>query len=333
MTKNAARSVWPGYGRLVVGAVAVAAVFSVPLVAGEYVRFVLLMVLINVIATTGVNLSMGYCGLVSVGHAGFVAIGAYVTTLLMVQWNVPFPVSLAAGTVAAGIAGVVIGLPALRLSPLYIAMVTFGFGQAVNYVALNWIELTGGPNGMAVPPPTLFDDILSNGAIYAMTAGFCLLTLWVAWNIARSRLGRAFIAIRESEIAAQSMGVKVATYKTIAFGIGALFGGLAGGLYAFASGYVNPDAFVFLVSIMYVTMCVAGGLGTVLGPVIGGILLTLLPELLRPLAEYKEVLSGIVLLAFLVLMPRGLGPLIGAAIGRMTERLARPAQPREPDTA
>ena len=308
----------------------VAAIGAVPFIGGEYPRFVVLLVLINVIVATGVNLSMGYCGLVSVGHAGFVAIGAYVTALLMVHWDTSFLIAIPAGSLAAALAGILIGVPALRLSPLYIAMVTFGFGQAVNYVALNWIELTGGPNGMAVPPASLLGEALSSHSIYFITAVCCLLSLWVARNIAASRLGRAFIAIRESEIAAQSMGVPVARYKTIAFGIGALYGGLAGGLYALVAEYVNPDAFVFLISVLYVTMCVAGGLGTFLGPIVGAAMLTVLPELLRPLAEYKEVLSGIILLTFLVLIPQGLVPLIARWVILLRKRL-RISLKRQPE--
>jgi len=302
-------------------------VCAIPFLAGSYVQFVCLLALINIIVTTGVNISMGYCGLVSVGHAGFVAIGAYVTTLLMTYSSLSFAPAMLCGIVAAGIAGVVIGLPALRLSPLYIAMVTFGFGQAVNLILLNWIEVTGGPNGMAVPVPTFFGNDLSNTGIFLMTAVACFGSLWVAFNISRSRLGRAFIAIRESEIAAQSMGVPIALYKTVAFAVSAMFGGLAGSLYALGSGYVNPDAFIFLISIMYVTMCVAGGLGTIAGPVVGAIILTILPELLRPFAEYKEFLSGLILLGFLVLMPRGLVPLLTSWKSRLMPKLARQPAP------
>lgn len=300
-------------GKTIATLAAMAAVCAVPFIVGDYARFVVLLVLINIIAATGANVSMGYCGLVSVGHAGFVAIGAYITTLLMVHWDLHFLAALAMGTLAAGAAGVVIGLPALRLSPLYIAMVTFGFGQAVNLIALNWVEVTGGPNGIPVPPATLRGEPLPMNAVYLMTAAFCFAALYVTHNIVRSRLGRAFVAIRDSEIAGQSMGISISRYKTIAFGIGALFGGLSGGLYALAAEYVNPDAFVFTVSITYVTMCVVGGLGTLAGPVVGASLLTLLPELLRPFAEYKEFLSGLVLLTFLVLMPRGLVPLMAHA--------------------
>ena len=305
---------------IAIGILAALLLFAVPYGMGEYARFVILLVAINVIVTTGVNIAMGYCGLVSVGHAGFVAIGAYVAGFVINQWNADALVAIAAGSIAASIAGIFIGLPALRLNPLYIAMVTFGFGQAINYIARNWIEVTGGPNGMAVTPAELFRMPLSSISTYILTISFCLLSLWVARNIGTMRLGRAFIAIRESEIAAQSMGVPVARYKTIAFGISAFYGGLAGALYALVAEYVNPDAFGFLVSVLYVTMSVVGGLGTFLGPIVGASLLTLLPEVLRPLAEYKEVISGLVLLFCLVLMPQGLVPLVKGWIESLSKR-------------
>jgi branched-chain amino acid transport system permease protein len=150
--------------------------------------------------------------------------------------------------------------------------------------------------------------------------------LWLSWNIRRTRMGRAFMAVRESTIAAQSAGVPVARYKTVAFGISSLYGGLAGGLYAAVSGFINPDAFTFGVSISYVTMNVVGGLGTLSGPLIGALLLTLLTEMLRPFAEYKEFLTGIVLLLFLVLMSSGLMGLGQRLIGLLRQMGTRAPQ-------
>jgi branched-chain amino acid transport system permease protein len=273
---------------------------------GNFARFVVEMMLINAIATIGVNIGMGYCGLVSIGHAGFAAIGAYVATLAMLHWEIPYLVALPAGAAVAALTGIAIGIPALRLSPLYIAMVTFGFGQTVNYLVVNWIEITRGPNGIAVPEITWFGVAASSDSLFFLVATLFAVLFWLSWNIRRTRLGRAFMAVRGSTIAAQSMGIAVAHYKTIAFALSAFYGGIAGGLYAAVSGFINPEAFTFGVSISYVTMCVVGGLGTLVGPVVGAVLLTALPEVLRPLAEYKEVLSGIILLAFLVLMPSGL---------------------------
>jgi branched-chain amino acid transport system permease protein len=297
--------------RGIVGAAIVLLTLSPLLSGSDYLRFVAVLILINAIAATGVNLSMGYCGLVSVGHAGFLAIGAYIAAFVVNHVSSNAVLAIFAGAVASGLVGVVIGLPTLRLNPLYIAMVTFGFGQATNLIAVNWIDVTGGPNGLSVDTPTILGFEASNTTLYLIAVVLFLGSLWVAYSTGQSRLGRAFLAIKESEIAAKSMGIAVERYKMIAFAIGSIMGGLAGGLYAVVSGYVNPDAFVFQISVLLVTMCVAGGVGRLSGPIIGAAILTILPELLRPFAEYKELFSGFILLGFLILMPRGLASLIG----------------------
>jgi branched-chain amino acid transport system permease protein len=289
---------------------AVAIAFIVVLVWGrDYTRFIAVLMMINAIAAMGVNIAMGFAGLVSIGHAGFGAISAYATTLMMVHWGMPYLIALPAGALLSVAVGVIIGLPALRLSPLYIAMVTFGFGQAVQYLAVNWIDLTRGPNGIAVPPIEFLGFEATSEALMLVSGAICAALFWLSWNIRRTRMGRALMAIRESPIAAQSVGISLSRYKTIAFGLSAFYGGVAGGLYAAASGFVNPDAFTFGVSMSYVAMNVVGGIGSLIGPLIGAFILTLLPELLRSFAEYKEVLTGMILLAFLVLMPHGLAGL------------------------
>ncbi len=306
----------PGRRAAAAAAAAVVAVAFTATMAwgGDYIRFVAVMMMINAIAAMGVNIAMGFAGLVSIGHAGFGAISAYATTLMMMHWGAPYLVALPAGALLSVIVGVLIGIPALRLSPLYIAMVTFGFGQAVQYLAINWIDLTRGPNGITVPPIDFF-GIDATSEVLMLAAGLIAAALfWLSWGIRRTRMGRAFMAIRESPLAAQSVGISLSRYKTIAFAISAFYGGIAGGLYAAASGFVNPDAFTFGVSMSYVAMNVIGGIGSLVGPLIGACILTLLPEFLRSFAEYKEVLTGIVLLAFLVLMPAGL---VGLNLGRL----------------
>jgi ABC-type branched-subunit amino acid transport system permease subunit len=293
----------------------------VPAMLPQYPRFVVSLALVNAIAAMGVNLSMGYAGQVSVGHAGFAAIGAYATAILMGRVGLSFWMTLPLGAALAGLMGFLIGLPALRLNPLYIAMVTFGFGQVVGYISLNWIELTNGPNGLTLPPITVGGYAFLPHTFYWVIATAFVALAWVARNIARSRLGRCFVALRESELAAQAMGVHLAKYKTIAFALGAAYGGVSGSLYAGLSEFVNPDAFVFLVSILYLTMNVVGGMGTLAGPILGAVVFTVLPELLRPLAEYKEFASGGLLLVFLVFMPRGLVGIASAALRRLTVRV------------
>lgn len=281
-----------------------------PFILGSYASFVVALVLINSIATIGVNISMGYAGLVSVGQAGFAGIGAYTTTLLMQHLNVNYFLALPAGAFTAAAFGLVIAVPALRLSSLYIAMVTFGFGQAVNLVLLNWVEVTRGPNGMAVPLISLGGVDLSPLGMHLFLVVTFACCMWIAWNLLSSRLGRALLTIRGNETVAESMGIPVARYKSAAFGLGAFYGGLAGGLYAGVAEFINPDAFTFGASINYLTMCVAGGLGTFAGPIVGAAVLTVLPELLRSVAEYKEFTFGVILLGVLVIMPEGIVPIV-----------------------
>ena len=297
----------------------------IPLMLPRYPRFVLSLSLVNAIAAMGVNLSMGYAGQVSVGHAGFAAIGAYSTAILMGRAGASFWLTLPIGAALAGFLGFVIGLPALRLNPLYIAMVTFGFGQVISYVSLNWLELTNGPNGLAVPPVTLGEYAFSPHSFYYVIAAIFLFLLWVSRNLVGSRVGRCFIALRESELAAQAMGVDLARYKTIAFAVGALYGGMSGSLYAGLAEFVNPDAFMFQVSILYLTMNVVGGMGTRAGPILGALVFTVMPEVLRPFAEYKEFLSGGLLLIFLVFLPQGIAGMAGGALADIPSLLRRRA--------
>lgn len=298
-----------------------------PLLLPPYPRFVMSLTLVNGIAAMGVNLSMGYAGQVSIGHAGFAAIGAYSTALLMGRLGLSFWATLLVGGVLAGLLGFLIGLPALRLNPLYIAMVTFGFGQVINYLSLNWISLTNGPNGLAVPPISVGSYAFSPHSFYYVIAAAFLLLFWVSQNLVLSRLGRGFIAIRESELAAEAMGIHLAKYKTIAFAVGALYGGISGSLYAGLAEFVNPDAFVFLVSILYLTMNVVGGMGTLTGPILGAAIFTVIPELLRPFAEYKEFLAGGFLLAFLIFLPQGIVGTAAGAAPRLSAFLKRYAAP------
>ena len=296
-----------------------------PAVLAEYPRFVVSLTLVNAIVAMGVNLSMGYAGQVSVGHAGFAAIGAYTTAILMGKLDASFWATLPVGGAVAILCGILIGLPALKLTHLYIAMVTFGFGQVVNLISLNWVELTNGPNGLPVPPISLGGYVFSPDRFYYVIAAFFLVLFWIAGNLVRSRMGRGFLAIRDSEVAAEAMGVNLAKYKTIAFAVGAFYGGISGALYAGLSNYVNPDAFIFPVSVLYLTMNVVGGMGTLAGPLVGALIFTVMPEALRGFAEYKEFLSGGLLLLFLVFFPEGLVGMLDRAAEKLLRRSGRSA--------
>jgi ABC-type branched-subunit amino acid transport system permease subunit len=306
---------------------AIVVLAGLPHVLPVYHQFVASLTLVNAVAAMGVNLSMGYGGQVSIGHAGFVAIGAYTAAVLMTKLGVTYWLTLPLGGALAALAGFLIGLPALRLSHLYIGMVTFGFGQAIGFVALNWVALTNGPNGIAVPPVMVGSFMFTPDTFYYVIAAVFLALFWIGRNLVTSRIGRSFLALRESETAAEAMGVNLVRYKTMAFAVGAAYGGVAGSLYAGLSQFVNPDAFVFLVSVLYLTMNVVGGMGTLAGPVLGAVIFTVMPELLRAFAEYKEFLSGALLLGLMVFFPRGLVGILGPAWMRLARRFSRRAPP------
>ena len=286
---------------LVLGACA-----SAPLFLSNYPLFVLSLAIVNTIAVLGLNLVMGYAGQISLGQAGFAAIGAYATALLVVNLDLSYWLAVPFGAVLAAVSGYILGLPALRLGPLYVSMVTFGFGLIVVIIVQNWYELANGPNGMVVPPPFFFGRELFPREFHVAIVAIAAVLFLLARNIVDSKHGRAFIAIRESELAARGMGVNLAHYKTTAFALGAFYAGISGGLFAGLAQFINPDAFVFPVSILYVTMAILGGINTLTGAAIGGAMLTALPELLRGAAEYKDFLTGFLLLLLLIFLPNGI---------------------------
>jgi len=304
------------------GALVTISCASAPLFLPNYPLFVLSLAVVNIIAVLGINLVMGYAGQISLGQAGFAAIGAYTVALLVVNFEVSFWLALLAGAILAAAFGYLLGLPSLRLGPLYVSMVTFGFGLIVVIVLQNWYELANGPNGMVVPAPTIAGYELFPREFHFVIVIAAAALFLLARNIVDSKHGRAFIAIRESELAARGMGINLAHYKTTAFALGAFYAGVSGGLFAGLAQFVNPDAFIFPVSILYVTMAILGGINTLLGAAVGGAMLTVLPELLRGTAEYKDFLTGFLLLLLLIFLPKGL-------VGLFRAR-SKPAAPDKP---
>jgi branched-chain amino acid transport system permease protein len=289
------------------GAAALAvALAGAPLYLPSYPLFVLSLGLVYAVAVLGVNLVMGYAGLVSLGHAGFAAVGAYVAAIAMAELGLSFWIALPLSGLAAAACGVVLGLPSLRLGPLHVAMVTFGFGWVIVLVAQNWLDVTNGPNGLAVAPPRAFGIDLYAPDFHVAVVAITLALFILARNLVASVHGRALMAIRESEMAAQAMGVDLAFYKTLAFALGALYAGLSGALFAGLSHFVNPDAFHFGVSILYVTVAILGGMGYLAGSAIGGVLMAAMPEVLRGTGEFKDLLTGSLLLLLLIFLPHGL---------------------------
>ncbi len=252
------------------------ALIALPLLAGSYLVYTVNLIAINVIVTLGLNLLVGYTGQISLGHAGFFAIGAYGTLAMVAKLGVPFELALPlSGLIAAGF-GFLLGLPALRLEGPYLAIATLGFGLTVTQI-LGRIEYFGGHMGMQAPPLSVLGfTIASDAARYAVIMPLAVILTWAMRNLTRTKVGRAFVAVRDSDIAAECIGVNLTYYKTLAFAISAFFTGVGGGLMAFVLGFVNPHTFNIMVSILFLAMVVVGGLGSILGSVMGAILITFL---------------------------------------------------------
>jgi branched-chain amino acid transport system permease protein len=262
-----------------------ASLTAFPFLAGSYHIYTVNLMAINVIVALGLNLLVGYTGQISLGHAGFFAIGAYATLALMQHLGLPFIVALPlAGFISAGF-GFLLGLPALRLEGPYLAIATLGFGLTITQI-LGRLHFLGGHMGLQSPPLSIFGlGITSDAGRYAVIMPICVLLAWGLRNLGKTRVGRAFVAIRDSDIAAECIGVNLTYYKTLAFAISAFYTGIGGGLMAFVLGFISPQTFNIMVSIMFLAMVVVGGLGSVLGSVMGAVLITWLQQELARIGE------------------------------------------------
>ncbi len=237
------------------------------------------------------------CGMLSIANAGFMALGAYASALLTVNYGWPFPVVLAAGMAAPALMAFLIGKPTLRLSGVYLAMATLAFGEVVRIVLLNLDSITGGALGLnGIPQLTQWWHVA-----LALVAVLLLL-----WRLRVSRVGRAFEAIREDEVAAGLMGMNVDGYKMLAFVLGAAIAGLAGALNAHLTFFIGPGEYGFDRAVEILTMAILGGIGSLTGPVLGAVILTLLPELLRALQQFRLVINGAILVLIVLFLPRGI---------------------------
>ncbi|MBC8177014.1 MAG: branched-chain amino acid ABC transporter permease [Desulfobacteraceae bacterium] len=288
-----------------------------PLVLDDYITSQLSFICMYSIATVGLMLLTGYTGQISMGHAAFFGIGAY-TSAILTSKGVPFLLALPTAGLLAGFIGIFIGLPALRLSGLYLAIATMGFGFIVDEVLVRWESLTNGNMGMMVDPvsigPLTFETEVQ---FYYLTLVVLVLTILAAKNILRSPTGRAMIAIRDSEVAAQAMGISMAKYKTMAFAISAFFTGVAGSLYGHKLTFINPESFTILVSIEFLAMIIIGGLGSLHGAVYGAAFIIFLPQLIIMTKDYmpkyladqtglESALYGLMIMLFILFEPMGI---------------------------
>jgi branched-chain amino acid transport system permease protein len=280
---------------------------ALPALVPRYFVFLASLVLVNGIVAIGLNLLSGYTNQLSFGHAGFLAIGAYMGAILTTTVPLPVPVMLLVAGLATGAVGVALGLPCLRLEGLYLAMATLAFGFVVTEAILTLEPWTRGADGLRVGVARLGPwPFASDAAKYYLVLAVTALMATAAVNISRTRTGRAFLAIRESEVAAQASGVHVATWKTIAFGLSAFYTGVAGGLFALVVGFLSPDAFDVFLSVDFVVMIIVGGLGSVPGSLVGAAVVTLLNDGLASFQAYRPLIFGAILIASMLFMPGGI---------------------------
>jgi branched-chain amino acid transport system permease protein len=276
---------------------------------GNFYLRVAALVYINAIAVLGLNLLMGYTGLVSLGHAGFFGLGAYAVTLGPAVLGLPVWLSLLAGAALSALTAFVVGRPILRLRGYYLAVATLGLGLLIWMLFNNQSELTGGPNGMPVPRLVLFGWRASGPwAWYWISGATLVLGAFITANLINSPTGRAFRAIHDSEIASRVLGIDIARYKSLVFVLSAAYAAIAGSYFALFDGFVTPDTASFIRSIEFVVMAVLGGLGSIFGSIVGSAFLVILPQALTVFHDYEEIVLGLIMIVFVIVLPRGVVP-------------------------
>jgi branched-chain amino acid transport system permease protein len=274
------------------------------------------LVLISAIAVVGLNLLLGFAGQVSLGHAGFLGIGAYAVALLPARLGVPTLAALVLGAAFSGLLALAIGRPILRLKGHFLAVATLGFGILVAMVITNEAAITGGPDGMPVPRLELLGArIRTPETWYWIAGGSLLVAILLAQNLIASSTGRALRALHDSEIAAQSAGIDIARAKGIVFSISAIYASIAGSYLALLNGHITPDVASFLHSIELVTMVVLGGMGSLAGSLVGAAVLVILPQVLTVFHEYEHLLLGIFIILVMVYLREGIVPTLARLVG------------------
>jgi branched-chain amino acid transport system permease protein len=293
------------------GMLALAAVIAVlPLaLVNNYFYEVAILVGINAIVCVGLNLLIGYAGQISLGHAGFFALGAYGSAVLSANHGWPTWLAAIASTAAVAALAFVVGRPTLRLKGHYLAMATLGLGVIVSIVLSTEDRITGGPDGMTVPPLELFGWALQGERLwYWIVGGALLLTTWLALNLIDSPTGRALRALHGSEVAAETVGIDSARFKLQVFVLSAVIAAIAGAMAAHYSGFLTPAKASFMHSVELVIMVVFGGMASIFGAIVGAALLTMLPQVLTVLKDYEMMVFGAVLMATMVFLPQGIVP-------------------------
>ena len=301
---------------LATGAVLIA---TLPFWAGDqYQLHLAALIAVYWILIAGLNLVVGFTGQLSIGHVGLLSIGSYTFAILAGKMGVDPTISVFVSGLLGGLCGLALGLPSLRLPGFYFAMATMAFSMIVNEIVLAQVDLTGG--GIGLPGPMFPPPFDSPIGFYYLVTVIALFVTWLTWNIARRMWGRAFISIRDNPVAAQAVGVPVFKAKLLAFVFSGITAGVAGAVFASLQSYITPDTFVFELSMFFFVCIIIGGRGSIIGPFLGTVVLTALPELVSPLAKLGNFFYGLLLLVVVLVVPEG--------IGRMFEVISERIRPR-----
>lgn len=280
---------------------------GLPFGLGNYGYYILASVMIYAMVALGLNVLIGMGGQISIGHAGFWALGAYASAIAVIKLGLPFLAGVMLGGLVAGLFGALVALPALRVQGHYLAIATLGFALVVQQVLFEWEGLTGGRQGLFVPRPSLFGvELRSDFSYYYLLLAIFLLLAWLAGNFAKSHTGRSLIALRMSTVAAECCGIPRPKHIIIAFATSAFFTGVSGALYAHLLGHLSTETFSLAASLSFLSMAVIGGLHSRAGALLGGFYLALAPEFLREFKDAQMVLYGVLVILCVQFLPGGL---------------------------
>jgi len=297
-----------------------AVLLVLPFTVTGYVLYVVNLLMVFVVLALGMHIVIGEAGQFALSHAAFYGIGIYTAGIVNTLWHPPFVLSIITGGLLSALLGYVIGLLALRMRDIYLALATFAFGEAMQWVFLNWDAVTGGSNGMRMEPAVLFGYQMTNDLqAYPFVMALAAAMLWLTVVLSRSQYGSALRAVRESDVAAMAMGINVKRMKQSAFALSAAYAGVAGGMYTLFTSFIHPDSLGFQTTILVLIMVVVGGIGSVRGAVAGALAFGLLSELLRQMLSIQEVIYGAILMGFMMFQPKGL-------FADRVRRVARPVR-------
>ena len=291
----------------------VAIILLMPFISSGYQVNIMISALIYVIIGLGLNIVVGFAGQLVLGYAAFYAVGAYTFGLLNYYYGVGFWTALPIGAAVAGLFGIIVSLPVIRLRGDYLAIVTLGFGEITRLVLQNWVELTNGPGGIdKIPQPGFFNVVMDDPSvtkyIYYITFALALIAFLSLIRLKNSRVGRSWLAVSEDETAAQVMGINTTWAKLSAFALSAVWAGIAGVMFATKTRFINPDSFTFMDSALFLCIVVLGGMGSVYGMLLGAFAIALLPEYLRAFSDYRMLMFGAAMVLMMIFRPQGLIP-------------------------